>query len=181
MAPPCLGGGQWTALPLSWARPPPASPLSALPAWAASTVVSRMRPSEDLFWWWILTLHHRLKWVPESGSIISSDGKECSLKTGKVGRLVSAWGCQRSELAVGRGESGEERQCLVGSHEVRVSRTSQMPTQSEAGGNSLGLTWGTLWREEILNPWPLHLISWGCSAWFGLLVLPPWLWEIHSS
>ena len=99
--------------PVSWARPLASPAASALPAGGVSTVVLD-EPSEDSICFDDGFLRSIIVSNESSeGSIISSDGKECSLKTGKVvTRLVSDWDVRDQNLKGERRELGEERQCF---------------------------------------------------------------------
>lgn len=49
---------------------------------------------------------------------------------------------------------------------------ARCPPSLKLGGNSLGLTWGTLWREEILNPLTFAPDLRGLFCLSGLLASP---------
>lgn len=99
--------------PISWARPLASPAASTLPPGGVSTVVLD-EPSEDSICFDDGFLRSIIVSNESSeGSIISSDGKECSLKTGKVvTRLVSDWDVRDQNLKGERRELGEERQCF---------------------------------------------------------------------
>lgn len=150
---------------VSWVGPP-AGPAAAscTPLPAVSTAVLD-EPSEDSICFDDGFLRSIIVSNESSeGSIISSDGKECSLKTGKVGDAASQrLGPQRSEPGGGQ-RGGQERQWF------RVSRSGSGPQDESAAQH---MEHGESGEASVSHLWSPQGENWGYLSTPNLLAHSP--------